>query len=102
MAKTSNQQLADALDQAVKSSPKGVVRSADLSRKDRELLQRAGYLKDIVKGWYFLVRPGLPAGESTAWYASYWNFLETYLSERFGNDYPGELLAGGWIPAVGE
>jgi hypothetical protein len=87
MTKTSNQQLADALDQAVKSSPKGVVRSADLSRKDRELLQRAGYLKDIVKGWYFLVRPGLPAGESTAWYASYWNFLETYLSERFGNDY---------------
>jgi hypothetical protein len=70
----------------MKASPKGVVRSADLSRRDRELLQRAGYLKNIVKGWYFLVRSGLPAGESTAWYASYWNFLEAYLSERFGDD----------------
>ena len=79
--------LADALERAHKAAPKGVVRSADLSRKDRELLQRAGYLQDIVKGWYFLVRPGLPAGESTAWYASFWSFLATYLDERFGQAY---------------
>lgn len=79
--------LADALERATKAGPKGVVRSAALSRADRERLRRAGYLKDIVKGWYFLVKPGLAAGESTAWYASFWNFLETYLTERFGDDY---------------
>ena len=62
-------------------------RSAELKRRDRELLAHAGYLKDIVKGWYFLVLPGIAAGESTAWYASFWNFLETYLTARFGNDY---------------
>jgi hypothetical protein len=43
---------------------------------DRELPRRAGYLKDIVKGWRFLVRPGLAAGESAAWRASFWNFLQ--------------------------
>jgi hypothetical protein len=58
-----------------------------LPRADREMLRQAGYLKLIVKGWYFLVRPGVDAGESTAWYASFWNFLATYLIERFGVDY---------------
>lgn len=87
MADALHRDLAHALDHATKAGPKGVVRSAHLRRGDRELLRRAGYLKDIVKGWYFLVRPGLPAGESTAWYASFWNFLETYLAERFDDDY---------------
>lgn len=80
-------ELADALERAIKAAPKGVLKSADMQRRDRELLTHAGYLKDIVKGWYFLVRSGTAAGESTAWYASLWNFLETYLTERFGDDY---------------
>ena len=79
--------IADALERATKAAPKGVVKSAALQRGDREILRRAGYLRDIVKGWYFLVRPGLNAGESTAWYASFWNFIETYLAERFAADY---------------
>lgn len=87
MADTLHLDLAEALERATKAGSKGVVRSAALRRGERELLQRAGYLQDIVKGWYFLVRPGLPAGESTAWYASFWSFLETYLAERFGADY---------------
>ena len=87
MTGVSHVQLADALERATKVGPKGVVKSAALQRGDRELLRRAGYLRDIVKGWYFLVRPGLNAGESTAWYASFWGFLETYLAERFADDY---------------
>lgn len=82
-----HKKLADALERAVKAAPKGVLKSAVLQRSDRELLRQGGYLKDIVKGWYFLVRPGLDAGDSTAWYASFWNFLATYLTERFGDDY---------------
>ena len=34
---------------------RGIVRSADMNRTDRELLQRHGYLVAIIKGW-----PGLP------------------------------------------
>jgi hypothetical protein len=87
MPTANHKKLAEALERAVKAAPKGVLKSAVLKRADRELLRRAGYLKDIVKGWYFLVRPGIDTGESTAWYASFWNFLETYLTERFGDDY---------------
>ena len=87
MPTTKHKKLADALERAVKAAPKGVLKSAVLQRADRELLRQAGYLKSIVKGWYFLVGPGVDAGESTAWYASFWNFLATYLTERFGDDY---------------
>jgi hypothetical protein len=87
MPTAKHKKIADALEHAVKAAPKGVLKSALLERTDRELLRHAGYLKAIVKGWYFLVRPGMDAGESTAWYASFWNFLATYLTERFGDDY---------------
>lgn len=87
MATIHHSELADTLERAVNVAPKGVLKSAELRRVDRERLRRAGYLKDIVKGWYFLVRPGVNAGESTAWYATFWSFLDTYLAERFGKDY---------------
>lgn len=87
MAEANSSLLADALVRVTKAGPKGVVRSADISRSDRERLRRAGFLMDIVKGWNLLVRPGVHAGESTAWYTTFWNFLATYLAERFGNDY---------------
>lgn len=87
MPVANHKKLADALERAIKAAPKGVLRSAVLARADRDILYRAGYLKGIVKGWYFLVRPGIEAGESTAWYASFWNFLATYLTERFRDDY---------------
>ena len=63
------------------------MRSAMLRRVDREILLRSGYLKSVVKGWYLLVRPDVNTGEGTAWYASFWDFLATYLEERFGDDY---------------
>lgn len=87
MATAMHVELADALERASKAAPEGVVRSARLRRGDRELLLRSGYLKGIIKGWYYLVRAGSAAGESTAWYATFWQFLAAYLAERFGGDY---------------
>ncbi|HMP76594.1 MAG TPA: Fic family protein [Kiritimatiellia bacterium] len=87
MGDVHHKDLADALERATKVAPRGVVKSAKVRRADRELLLRAGYLQDIVKGWYFLVRPGTAGGESTAWYASFWSFVATYLGERFADDY---------------
>jgi hypothetical protein len=63
------------------------VRSRELTRTHRERLIRTGFLKEIIKGWYLIARPDEVAGESTAWYASFWDFCAVYLSERFGADY---------------
>jgi Fic/DOC family len=79
--------LADALERAHEHARREVVKSASLRRPDRELLLARGYLQDICKGWYLLTRPTQRPGESTAWYAVFWDFVAVYLGERFKNDY---------------
>jgi len=37
-----------------------------------------------MKGWFVPARPEENAGESTAWYASFWDFCAAYLEEGFG------------------
>jgi hypothetical protein len=51
-----------------------------------EALQRKGAVA-VMKGWYIPARPDERAGESTAWYASFWDFCATYLEERFGDQW---------------
>jgi len=60
------------------------VRSADLSRVHRERLLKNGFLREVMKGWYIPARPDETVGDSTAWYASFWEFCAAYLRERFG------------------
>jgi hypothetical protein len=64
-----------------------VIRSGDLERLDRERLVASGFLQPVIKGWYIPARPDEPAGESTAWYASFWDFCAAYLTARFGKDW---------------
>lgn len=68
---------------------KGVIaiRTADLSRVHRERLVRSGFLQRVMKGWYIPSKPDDTAGESTAWYASFWGFCAAYFRERFGTDW---------------
>ncbi len=63
------------------------IRSAELSRTHRERLLEAGFLKEVLKGWYIASRPDETAGESTAWYTSFWGFCAQYLNSRFGDDW---------------
>lgn len=63
------------------------VRSGDLTRTHRERLRQNGFLQEVIKGWYIPVRPDETAGESTAWYASFWRFCAAYLQHRFGQDW---------------
>lgn len=63
------------------------IRSADLSRTHRERLLKAGFLKEVMKGWYISSRPEETTGESTAWYTSFWEFCAQYLAERFGDQW---------------
>src|SRR5690606_26485999 len=61
------------------------IRAKHMTRTHRERLLKNGFIKDVMKGWYVPTRPDEPAGESTAWYASFWSFCADYLEERFGN-----------------
>ncbi len=64
-----------------------IIYSAQLSRADRELLCATGWLQEIIRGWYMLVRPDTATGDTAAWYANFWDFIRIYLADRFHDDY---------------
>lgn len=83
------EKLASSLEELETLQSKGVVaiRSKDLSRTHRERLMKSGFLKEVMKGWYVHSRPEEDAGESTAWYTSFWQFCAQYLSDRFRDEW---------------
>ena len=60
-----------------------VFESSELSRLHRERLIRNGFLVAIMKDWLFSTEPGTHPGESTPWYASFWEFCARYCEARF-------------------
>ena len=83
---TLQKKLAQSLEALHELQHRGAVaiRSNDLSRTNRERLLENGFLKEVMKGWYIPSRPDEAPGDSTAWYASFWDFCAAYLSQRFG------------------
>ena len=71
---TPSEKLAQSLEalHALQACGMVAIRSGDLTRTHRERLLKGGFLQEVMKGWYIPSRPDEPAGESTAWYASYW------------------------------
>lgn len=53
-----------------------------MSRTHLTRLQNAGYLQEVMKGWYISSKPG-SEGDTTVWYTSYWYFIAKYATERF-------------------
>lgn len=86
---TPTDKLAASLEVLKQLQDDGVVaiRSAQLSRTHRERLLKNGFLAEVMKGWYIPSRPDEAQGESTAWYASFWEFCAGYLNERFGEEW---------------
>ncbi len=84
MAKPS-EKLAESLEElhTLQMRGKVAIKSGDLARTHRERLIKNGFLQEVMKGWYIPTRPDDKAGESTAWYASFWDFCAAYLEERF-------------------
>ncbi|MBN1906975.1 MAG: Fic family protein [Deltaproteobacteria bacterium] len=82
-----NEKLAESLKILKILQDSGVIalRSKDLTRTHRERLLKNGFLQETMKGWYIPVRQQEFTGESTAWYASFWNFCIAYLNGRFGS-----------------
>lgn len=83
-----NRLLAKALDELHRLQQSGsVFKSSDFSGKNMTYLKKAGYLKSVIRGWYYQSHPGEHDGDTTTWYAGFWEFVSKYLSERFGQDY---------------
>ncbi len=84
---TLQDKLAESLAVLKKLQDEGIVaiQTKNLSRTHRERLVKSGFIKEVMKGWYIPARPEESAGESTAWYTSFWSFCGDYLKSRFGN-----------------
>ena len=90
---TPNEKLAASLEELKTLQYKGlrVIRSAALSRTHRERLSKAGYLQEVIKGWYLPARPEVSSasleGSTAAWFAGMRDFVAGYCEDRFGESW---------------
>ncbi len=84
-----NEKLAASLAQLQKLQGRGrrVFRSGELTRVHRERLVRNGFLRKVVKGWLIFRSPDADPGDTTPWFASFWEFCAGYCTARFGPDW---------------
>lgn len=80
-----NEKLAESLAalQKLQKGGRRVFRSREISRTNRERLLRNGFLREVMKGWLMSSSPSARAGDSTPWYASFWEFCAIYCQDRF-------------------
>ena len=81
-----NEKLAASLVQ-LKNLQKGgrrVFRSNELTRIHRERLLRNGFIQEVMKDWLISSSPDTNPGDTTSWFASFWEFCVSYCTARFG------------------
>ncbi|MFA5264611.1 MAG: Fic family protein [Opitutaceae bacterium] len=79
--------LAKALRRAQAAASSHILRTAQLPRRDRTLLQQRGFLVEIIKGWYALTTPQARPDDTTFWHLHFWAFVSGYLRARYGQRY---------------
>lgn len=86
---TPNEKLAASLAQlqTLQKDGRRVVRSGELTRVHRERLVGSGFLREVMKGWLISSGPDADPGNTTPWFASFWEFCAAYCSFRFGADW---------------
>lgn len=86
---TPNEKLAESLNvlKALQKDGRRVFRSNDFSRVHRERLIANGFLQEVMKGWLISSSPSAHAGDTTPWYASFWEFCARYCNDRFGEEW---------------
>ena len=94
-----NEKLAESLDvlKELQTGGRRVFRSDDLSRVHRERLVENGFLQEVMKGWLISASPSARAGDSTPWYASFWEFCAGYSAERFGDEWHLSAEESLWV-----
>ncbi len=83
---TPNEKLAIALEElrSLQQDGSRIFSSTQLSRTTRQRLRKHGFLQDVMKGWLMSASPTGAAGDTTPWFASFWEFCRRYGDERFG------------------
>lgn len=86
---TPHEKLAESLTtlQALQKGGRRVIQSKELSRAHRERLLTNGFLQEVMKGWLISSNPGARDGDSTHWYASFWEFCARYCGARFSDEW---------------
>ena len=82
-----NEKLAASLVQ-LKNLQKGgrrVFRSNELTRIHRERLLKNGFIQEVMKDWLISSNPDTNPGDTTSWFASFWEFCVSYCTARFGD-----------------
>src|SRR5580692_10975310 len=94
-----NEKLAESLDvlETLQQGNRRVFRSEDLSRVHRERLVENGFLQVVMKGWLISSSPRARAGDSTPWYASFWEFCARYCGARFGDQWHLSVEQSLWL-----
>mgnify|MGYP005811398465 CR=1 FL=1 len=86
---TPNEKLGESLGvlHELQKAGRRVLKSGDLSRTHRERLVQNGFLQEVMKGWLIPSSPRARAGDSTPWYASFWEFCSRYCNDRFRDEW---------------
>ena len=86
---TPNEKLAASLTilRNLQKDGRRVFRSQELGRTHRERLLQNGFLQEVMKGWLISSGPGARDGDSTPWYASFWEFCAYYCEDRFADQW---------------
>jgi fido (protein-threonine AMPylation protein) len=86
---TLHQKLASSLEKLHKlqSGSRRVFRSKEFLRTDRERLLAQGFLREVIKGWVISTSPDAAPGDTTPWFASFWEFCARYCEFRFGKNW---------------
>jgi fido (protein-threonine AMPylation protein) len=82
---TPNEKLAESLAalHALQKDGRRVFQSDELSRVHRERLLRNRFVQNVMRGWLISSSPSARDGDSTPWYASFWEFCARYCDDRF-------------------
>jgi hypothetical protein len=82
---TLHQKLATSLEKLRKLQADGrhVFQSNEFPRVDRERLLAQGFLREVMKGWLISTSPSAAPGDTTPWFASFWEFCARYCDSRF-------------------
>ena len=82
---TPHEKLAAALEELRRLQLDGsrVFTSTQLTRTARERLLKHGFLQEVMKGWLISSSPAARPGDTTPWFASFWEFCRRYCDEQF-------------------
>jgi hypothetical protein len=87
---TAHEKLAASLEalRTLQEGGRRVFRSAQLRRADRERLIKNGFLRVVIRGWLISSSPDAAVrGDSTTWFASFWEFCHRYCEARFADQW---------------